>query len=167
MVSSSSLNGEGFIFASAISVNHMSFDMDPNHDETESNDRAEDKLQRNGEFEVEGGNFADGCAMSLVAALFAVPAIWMHWMLRKFANGDEWFDVIVRLVLDEIIIALAIFAVMIIMHGFFAPQWLVPILEWSMPNMAKTVIGVFVLLVGLLVLFILVYAVLFSFGVRF
>ena len=45
-------------------------------------------------------------------------------MLRKFAGGDEWFDVIVRLILDEIITALGIFAVMIVVHGFFAPKWL-------------------------------------------
>ena len=83
--------------------------MDQNHhfnatvaDPNETADELESEVRSDGEFEIQGGNFADGCAMSVVAALFAIPAIWMHWMLRKFADGDEWFDVIVRLILDEI-----------------------------------------------------------------
>jgi hypothetical protein len=139
---------------------------DQQQNEMETGDRIANEVRADGEFEVQGGNFADGCAMSVVAALFTGPAIWMHWMLRKFADGDEWFDVTVRLILNELITALAIFAVMIIVHGFFAPRWLAPILEWSMRNMAKTVMVIFVLLFGSLVLFIFVYAVLFSLGVR-
>lgn len=42
-----------------------------------------------------------------------------------------------------------------------------PVVDWSLRHMAKTVLAVFILLFGSLILFIFVHAILSGFGIRF
>ncbi|MDP5022752.1 MAG: branched-chain amino acid ABC transporter permease, partial [Burkholderiaceae bacterium] len=54
-----------------------------------------------------------GCAMGCVSIVFGVPAVWLYWMVRTFLDGDTWYDFIVRSILDELILALGLFALVL------------------------------------------------------
>jgi len=86
--------------------------------------------------------------MGCVAFLFAAPAAWIFWMVRKFADGDGWFEFTVRLVLDELIIAVGSFAAVLLIWGVFAPQRLAPVVDWAARHTAQVVFLVAALLFG-------------------
>lgn len=110
---------------------------------------------------------ANGCAMGCVALPFGLAALWFYWMARTFLDGNTWYDFIVRFILDEIVLALLIFAVALIFSGFFPSTRLTRIVEWAVEHAAKTVMIVFGMMIGSLILFIFVYAVLDTLGIKF
>lgn len=105
--------------------------------------------------------------MGCVSIVFGVPAVWLYWMVRTFLDGDTWYDFIVRSILDELILALGLFALVLIFAGFFPYPWLTRLVEWITDHMAKTVLVVFWVMVGSLFLFIVVFAVLDTLGIKF
>ena len=104
-----------------------------------------------------------GCA----AILFAVPAVWIFWMVRKCANGEGWFDFVVRLVLDELVAAIGMFVVVLLIRSVFAPPWLTAVVNWAARHTALVVFVVAGILFGSLILFIFVFAILSSLGIDF
>ena len=88
-------------------------------------------------------------------------------MVHKFANEDNWFDFIVRLVLDEMVVAMGLFAVVLLIRAVFAPAWLTALVNWAAAHAAQVVLGVFAVLFGSLILFIFVFAILSSLGINF
>lgn len=108
-----------------------------------------------------------GCAMGCLAIIFGIPAVWLYWMARTFVDGDTWYDFIVRSILDELILALGLFAIVMVVAGFFPYPRLTRIVNWAMEHMAMTVLVVFWGMVGSLLLFIVVFAVLDTLGIKF
>jgi len=108
-----------------------------------------------------------GCAMGCVAIIFAVPAVWFYWMARTFVDGDTWYDFIVRSIMDELILALGLFAGVVVFSGFFPYPWLTRIVDWVTEHMAKTVLFLFWGMLGSLLLFIFAYAILDTLGIKF
>lgn len=105
--------------------------------------------------------------MGCVTLPFALAALWFHWMARTFLDGNTWYDFIVRFILDEIVLALVIFVVVLIIAGFFPSSRLTRLVEWAVEHAAKTVLIVFAMMIGSLILFIFVYAVLDTLGIKF
>lgn len=62
--------------------------------------------------------------MGIVALVLGVMAAWMSWIVHKFLDGGGWYDLIVGLILDELILAVGLFAFVLLIRAIFAPAWL-------------------------------------------
>ncbi len=68
---------------------------------------------------------AEGRAeMGVVGIFIGLLAAWMMWIINKFLDGNTWGDLIVRLILDELALAAALFGLMLLVWALFAPAWL-------------------------------------------
>jgi hypothetical protein len=65
-------------------------------------------------------------ASRFVMAVFAVPfgliAAWMAWILTEYLHGDGWVEVIARCVLGEFILAVGLFALVLLAVALAPPR---------------------------------------------
>jgi hypothetical protein len=67
--------------------------------------------------------------LAVVALPFGLLSGWMFWIVHNFANGRDWFDLIVRVILDEFILAIGLFALTLLLGAVFAPGWLARVFD--------------------------------------
>jgi hypothetical protein len=63
-------------------------------------------------------------ALGVVALPLGLLGGWMFWIVHTFLNGGGWLDLIVGVVLDEFILAVVLFALVLLRGAVFAPHWL-------------------------------------------
>jgi hypothetical protein len=63
-------------------------------------------------------------AIGMFAVVLGLLAVWMFYIIRISLDGDGWFDLIVGFVLRELIIALGLFATLLLLWAIFAPGWI-------------------------------------------
>ncbi|MCR4415584.1 MAG: hypothetical protein NUV77_24495 [Thermoguttaceae bacterium] len=56
-------------------------------------------------------------------------AAWLFWLVHRSLDGQAWFDGIVRTVLDEFILSVALFAVALLIWATWKPAWLTRVLS--------------------------------------
>ncbi len=96
-------------------------------------------------------------ALAVIAFPFALLCAWMLWIVHKYLDGKGWFDLIVGIVLNEFILAVGLFALILLIEAIFAPTWLSRAFE-AVCQKVIWATGALVLLFGvafLLVLFVL------------
>jgi hypothetical protein len=78
------------------------------------------------------GPFADGASrpvLGVTALALGLFAVWMAWIVHRFLDGRGWFDLIVGLILDELILTIGLFALLLLVWAMFAPAWLTRLLS--------------------------------------
>ena len=124
--------------------------------EISTNSSAPDAIPNDGT-----SRFAVGC-LSIVFGLFAG---WMLWIVHNFLDRRGWFDWIVGQILDEIILAVAVFAIVLLIWAVFAPPWIPRLLAAAYRNLTKAIMLVVVLLFGSAALFVVVGSALSALGI--
>ena len=74
-------------------------------------------------------------------------------IVNQFVDGNGWYDLIVRFVLDDLILAVGLFAIALLIWAVFAPPGL-PRMLASAQHKLTWGVAVFWLLIGAAVLFI-------------
>lgn len=86
--------------------------------------------------------------MGLVAAFVGLLSAWMLWIVHKFAGGDDWFSLIVTLILDELALTGLLFSAVALIWACFAPARLGRILGAALGKLALVASWVGYLLIG-------------------
>jgi hypothetical protein len=104
-------------------------------------------------------------ALAVVALPFGLLSAWMVWIVHRFLDGKGWFDVIVGAVLNEFILAVGLFALILLVGAVFAPTWLARAFAAVTRKLVRVTTLVILLLVGVFLIVMFVQPVLVRLGV--
>ena len=103
--------------------------------------------------------------MGCLAILFGLLAFWIGWIVANFLDGRGWFDLIVSLVLDEVILAVGLLSITLLIWALFAPPKITRIFESVSANAVKSAVLFFAILIVPWLLFVVVWSALSAIGV--
>lgn len=107
---------------------------------------------------------ADRAFMGILGIVVGAFGAWMGWVVQKFLDGNTWGDFIVRVILNDLVFAILLFAVALIVHAVFPKlgSWL---LEKTTGTMTSSVAIVFICFGVPMLLFLALTPVLWFFGI--
>lgn len=105
------------------------------------------------------------CSMGCVAVLFGLLAFWIAWIAANFLDGRGWFDFVVRMVLDEVVLAVGLLSLTLLIWAVFAPAKMAHIFEAVSVHVAKAAAIFFVVLIAPWLLFAMVWSLLSASGI--
>ncbi len=82
----------------------------------------------------------DRLTLGLAAIILGAVAAWMFWLVNRFLGGGGWYDWIVGLFLDELILALALFSVVNLVWALFRPAWMGHLLVRVYKNLGHAIV---------------------------
>ena len=101
-------------------------------------------------------SFADEPGSRLGLGCISIPigviAAWMFWIVHTFLDGHGVFDLVVGLLLDELIGAIALFAIASLVWAIFAPKWLGRLLGVVFAHLAHAIAWFWIVIVSALVI---------------
>ncbi len=103
--------------------------------------------------------------MGCVAIVFGLLAFWIGWIVSNCLDGRGWFDLVVGLVLDEVVLAVGLLSLTLLIWALFAPPKISRIFDAVCANAVKSVILFFAILIVPWLLFVVVWSVLLALGV--
>jgi hypothetical protein len=95
--------------------------------------------------------------LGAAALAFGFLAGWMYWIVQTRLVGQTWIDFVVRLILDEFILTVAVFCVVLLLGAVFAPKWLSRAIA-AVRSKLMIAIGFFGLLFAAGLLFVIVFS---------
>jgi hypothetical protein len=107
----------------------------------------------------------DRIKIVVVGALLGVIAGWLWFFLDKFTNTRTWGDLLVRLVLKDFAVIVGLFAIGLLIHGLFLPEWLNKILAKSQEKTIFAVAALWTLFLLATFLVMVVLPILSYFGI--
>jgi hypothetical protein len=103
--------------------------------------------------------------MAVAAIGLGALSAWMFWIVNTFLDGGGWFDLIVGLVLDDLILAVGLFAVVLLIWAIFTPAWLSRLLASSQKKLHRAIALIGILFGVSLMILLLVFPVLVQLGI--
>ena len=107
---------------------------------------------------------SDRIGIAACAILFWSVAAWMFWLVEKFVDGNTWWDFAVKIVLHDLIFAIAVFGGALIAHACY-PTMTQRLLEKAAAKLHVVVWVIIGLVVCTLVFVSLVLPALLHFGI--
>jgi hypothetical protein len=104
-------------------------------------------------------------ALAVVALVLGLLGAWMFWITRIFLWGGGWYDLIVGLFLDELILAVELFPLLMLIRAIFNPVWVGRVIEASSHKLVWAITGVGCLFGAAIFIFVLVIPILFQMGI--
>jgi hypothetical protein len=77
--------------------------------------------------------------LAVGALALGVMGVWMFWIERNALDGNGWFDWIVGLILDELILALVVFACLLLVWALFRPARLGRLLTGAQHELTRRI----------------------------
>ncbi len=90
-------------------------------------------------FAYDPADLGSRLSMGVFATILGVMAAWMGWIVWTFLDGGGWFDFAVGLILDEVIFALAVYALANLIWAVFAPRWLTGVLDGAGGHLVRAI----------------------------
>ncbi len=85
--------------------------------------------------------------MGVAALVLGLLCGWMLWIVHNSLDGGRWFDLIVGLVLGELILAVGLFALVLLTWAIFAPTWLSRALTTAHHKLAGAIVATLLILI--------------------
>lgn len=107
---------------------------------------------------------SDRIGLVVFVILVWTVAAWMFWLVEKFADGNTWWDFAVKVVLHDLVFAIAVFGCALLAHAC-CPSVMQQIVETAAAKLHVVVWAIIGLVVITLVFVSLVLPVLMHFGI--
>jgi len=105
------------------------------------------------------------CTIGCLAVLFGLLAFWIAWIVATFLHGGGWFELVVGLVLDEVILAVGLLAAALLIWALFVPARMSRVFDHVCAHAAGAAWLFFAVLIVPWLLFAVVWSVLSAMGV--
>jgi hypothetical protein len=86
--------------------------------------------------------------LGCISVPIGIIAAWMFWIVNTCLDGHGVFDLVVGLLLDELIGAIALFAMANLVWAIFAPRWLERLLGSVYAHLAHAIAWFWIIVVS-------------------